>query len=155
MRSTVTTGRAGFTLIETVVILTMLGIVAAVTVPSLARTLRDGADATTRDIVSLLGTAREAAATRGVQTSAAIELATGAYWVVTRPAGTGAADTIRQGRFGLPPAIRLSGGDQGWVVTVFDPLGRSRGGTLFVSEGQHVRAITTDPWTGSIDVVRH
>jgi prepilin-type N-terminal cleavage/methylation domain-containing protein len=144
----------GFTLVEVVVVLTILGVVAAVTTPSLARMLRGGADGVARDIVSVYGTAREAAATRGAPASVVLELATGAYWVVTEPSATAAVDTLRQGRLRIAHEIRLTGGHRGWVVTTFDPLGRSRSSPLFVSEGQDVHEIAADPWTAAVSVQR-
>jgi prepilin-type N-terminal cleavage/methylation domain-containing protein len=144
----------GFTLVEVVVVLTVLGVVAAVTTPSLARMLRGGADGVARDIVSVYGTAREAAATRGALASVVLELATGAYWVVTEPSATAAVDTLRQGRLRIAHEIRLTGGHRGWMVTTFDPLGRSRGSPLFVSEGQDVHEIAADPWTAAVSVQR-
>lgn len=155
MTRTVTgASRPGFTLVEIAVVLTILGIVAAVTAPGLARTLRGGADSVARDIVSVYGIARDAAATRGAPASVRLELATGAYWVVTEPSATAAVDTLRHGRLRLAPEIRLTGGHRGWVVTTFDPLGRSRGSPVFVSEGQHVHEIAADPWTAAVTVQR-
>jgi prepilin-type N-terminal cleavage/methylation domain-containing protein len=144
----------GFTLVEVVVVLTILGVVVAVTTPSLARMLHDGADGVVREIVSVYGTAREAAATRGAPASVVLELATGAYLVVIEPSATAAVDTLRQGRLRIAPEIRLTGGHRGWLVTTFDPLGRSRGSPLLVSEGQDVREIATDPWTAAVSVQR-
>jgi len=142
----------GFTLVEVVVVLTILGVVAAVTTPSLARMLRGGADGVAHEIVSVYGTAREAAATRGAPASVVLELATGAFWVVI--SATPVADTVRQGRLRIAHEIRLTGGHRGWVVTTFDPLGRSRGSPLFVSEGQDVHEIAADPWTAAVSVQR-
>ncbi|MDH3291126.1 MAG: type II secretion system GspH family protein [Gemmatimonadota bacterium] len=155
MTRTVTgTGRPGFTLIEVVVVLTILGIAAAVTAPGLARMLGGGADGVVRDVVSAYGTAREAAATRAARTSVLLELGTGAYWVVAGPSAGDVADTIRQGRLSLTPEIRLTGGDRGWAVTTFDPLGHARGNRVFVSEGQEVHEIAADPWTAAVSVQR-
>jgi len=153
-RAVAGTERPGFTLVEVVVVLTILGVVAAVSVPSLVRMLRGGADSVARDVVSVYGTARDAATTRGAPASVLLELATGAYWVVTEPSTTAAVDTLRQGRLRLAPEIRLTGGHRGWVVTTFDPLGRSRGSPVFVSEGQNVHEIAADPWTAAVTVQR-
>ena len=147
-------GHWGFTLVEVAVVLAILGVVAAVTAPGLARLLRGGADAVVHDIVTAYGEAREAAATRGAPTRVLLELGTGSYWVVVEPSLTTAVDTIRHERLQLTPEIRLRGGSRGWVVTTFDPLGRSRGRPVFVDEGQEIHEIVADPWTAAVSVRR-
>ena len=148
--------RSGFTLIEIVVVLTIMGVVGAAVVPRIALQSRNGARASVREIASLYRTARGIAAARGMPATVVVELNTGRYWVYVEPTATTPADTVRQGNVPLDGSTALRGGDGRWVVTRFDPFGRSRSerGSITVSTGKERYEIRADPWTAAVDVLR-
>lgn len=148
--------RSGFTLIEIVVVLTILGVVGAAVVPQMVLESRNGARASVREIVSAYRTARGLAAARGMPATVAVELNTGRYWVYVEPTATTSADTVRQGTVPLDGSSALRGGDGRWVVTGFDPFGRSRSerGSITVSTSKERYEIRADPWTAAVDVRR-
>ena len=148
--------RSGFTLIEIVVVLAILGVVGAAVVPQMMLRSRGGARASVRDIVSAYSLARDLAAARGVPTAVALELSSGCYWVYAEPTAATPADTVRHGALELDGSVALSGGNGRWVVTRFDPFGRtlSGGGGISISTPKELYEITVDPWTAAVDVRR-
>ena len=146
--------RRGFSLIELVVVLSILGVAAAVVVPAFTGFVSGGAEEAVRELVSAYRTARNEAVTRGVGASVTIELSTGSYWVVSEPLIGGHADTLRAGALPLGQGTRLLGGRQGWAVTAFDPLARARGAPVFISDGEKVYEVAVDARTAEIDARR-
>lgn len=142
---------AGLTLVEIVVVFAIMGIVVAVTLPQLQALLGDPVDDVVGELTSAHLAAREAAAERGVAMTTVLELATGAYWVISLDEASSARDTIRSGTLRLKGEVRLSGGRAGWALTSFDRLGRARGMPLLVSGPKRTYEISVDPWTGAID----
>ncbi len=148
------TDRRGASLIELVVVFSILGAAAAVVLPELSNLSRGGSDQAVREIVSAYRTARDAATTRGVPVSVALELATGAYWVVVQPTAERGADTLRRDALPIGGGVRLLGGRGGWGVTTFDSQGQARGLPVYVSDAEGVYKIDVDPVTAAIDARR-
>lgn len=146
--------RRGFSLIELVVVLSILGVAAAVVVPAFTGFVGGGAEEAVRELVSAYRTARDAAVRRGVPATVTIELSTGNYWAVSEPLSGGHPDTLRVGALPLGQGTRLLGGRQGWAVTAFDPLARARGVPVFISDGEKVYEVEVDARTAEIDARR-
>jgi prepilin-type N-terminal cleavage/methylation domain-containing protein len=162
--------RPGFTLIEIVVVLLIVAVATAVTVPAFLQPRQDDAliDATGR-IEALFRLARDSAARGGVPIVVAIDSATSAAWLYPEweDAGDAAAATpssrlpprapgalqrrAAQQAAGesleLPPSVRLEL-SKARARFVFRPAGATYGDSLVLRQGGSVRLITVDPWTG-------
>jgi prepilin-type N-terminal cleavage/methylation domain-containing protein len=143
-----------YTLIEIVVVLLILAVVSAVAVPAFSRLVAHDAGDVARDVASAYRTARQAAVTRGSPATAALDLRTGAYVVFTGRSADRPADTLAAGVVRGNPAVRLSGGRDGWAWATFGPLGDARATPLMIEDGARRYELTVDPWTSAIDVRR-
>lgn len=146
--------RRGFTLIELVVVILLLGIVAGVSVPALARRGEDDAlAAAAGDVVGLLGRARRTALERGRSVTLALDPASGRYQVrLTGESG----DVVAEGTLALAGGVQLEAGHTGaaWVHVVFSPLGAAEGGPVIVRRGGRAAVVALDRWTGEASVRR-
>ncbi|HEY0036026.1 MAG TPA: GspH/FimT family pseudopilin [Longimicrobium sp.] len=142
--------RRGFTLVEVVVVLVVLGIAAAAVAPAfLARTPQDDAAAAAAEVIQVLATARRAAVERGEPVTVTLETRSGAYLVRSGPA---AADSVATGRVVIPAGVALVN-VPGRAVSEFDPLGGARPATLRIVGTGTVMMIEVDRWTGDTRVV--
>lgn len=143
-------GASGFTLIELVVVLAIVGVVASVVTPALRRIgtpePRDAAEALAAALARTSGLAARRAAPATLQ----LELASGSYTIVGRGAG-GGADTTIGGIVRLDDG-RLAGGRDGWATVTFDAIGRASGDAVVIEQGHQRWAVVADPWTGQVDV---
>jgi prepilin-type N-terminal cleavage/methylation domain-containing protein len=169
-------GRAGFTLVEVVVVLLILALGAAIAVPALLAPREDAdIDAATRRIELLFQLARDSAVRGGVPIAVTIDSATGGVWLAPvhetddgmyattspanlRPPGLlaaaaaslagGAAGSAGAGEdIGLPGTVRLEL-TRARARFVFAPAGAAFGDSLLLRAGAAVRLVSLDPWTG-------
>jgi len=140
--------RRGFTLIEVLVVLLILGLVGGVAIPRFA-TRAAGAEAVAEDLVAVLAAARSYAVDRGVTTAVALDAGSGRWVALAAPGAWGGGDTLRAGVLSLDGAA-VGPRDTGPLVVAFDALGRARGPAIDVGGEDRRYTIRVDPWTGAI-----
>jgi len=146
--------RAGFTLVEMVVVIAILGVVAGVSVPAIrdrraADPLAQGAS----EISGLLARARQTAVERAATIRVSVDPASRRYKV--RTLSTGApSDSVATDSLAIADGVTLDGGDRRLTVT-FMPTGEARGDTLTLRWQGRVAAVIVDQWTGDARVATH
>lgn len=139
-------GRRGFTLLEVIVVVALLGVVAGVTLPALAGSPEATARGTVvAGLLSLLEQTRRIALERGTRSQLHLDPATGSY-VVTVGGGRTCASAA-EGRLQVPSGTTIHGPDGGYVG-VFGPTGIAVAESLAVTAGGQTDVILVDPWTG-------
>ena len=141
---------AGFTLIEVVVVLVLLGIVAGVTVPALRDWApQDALSVASDQVVRVLRSARAEALHRGVETRLMIDPDQGGYRLEID--STGAPPVVHEGRFRLPEGTQLRGNSVRALYR-FTATGMARGDSLWLSSQEGSRLVIVDSWTGEARV---
>jgi general secretion pathway protein H len=143
----------GFTLIELVVVLAIIGLAASVVAPAFRRLGQD-ARTTADALTATYAAARRAATERGVAVTLVIETATGQFLGMTDPAPGLPRDTVASGALPFAAGTHLDGGHEGWAVVTFDALGRGRGDRVTLIQGEQRYDIRVDPWTATAVVRR-
>lgn len=137
---------SGFTLIEVVVVLVLLGVVAGVTVPAFRNAAAGGPRAeVTSEVLRLLDGARSTALDRATGTRLMLDPRTGRYRLEADSFGHRVS--IQEGRLTLPADARLEGG-AGWLVARFTPAGTGVTDTIAVVGQDGSSHVTVDRWTG-------
>ena len=139
----------GFTLIEVLVVLVVLGTVAAVAVPELARLVPTGGERAVQQLSRAWTVAREAAVLRGRPVTAAVDLRTGVYVVYLGPPGRSSTPIVH-GRIEVGRGVRLQSGARDWAFMGFDPVGRALGPAITVTDGRMSQLVSADPWVADI-----
>jgi type II secretion system protein H len=140
----------GFTLVEVVVVLAILGIVTAVTVPSLVKlgrqdNLTDSANA----VAGVLRNARMAALVRAISVSAVIDPAGRKYLVSAE--SDEAPVILAQGTLHLAPEVRL-GTDRPRVRFSFGPLGLGDPDSVTIIGAEGTAIVGVKRWSGEVYV---
>lgn len=138
-------GRAGFTLVEIVVVLLVLGVAAGAVAPAL---LRDGGpqdpvDRTAEELAALLRSARHRAVAEGQATVLVLDPASGRYWLE--------GDSVREGVVERAPGVTLSAATPR-VRFEFASTGGAWGQPVVVAGAVRGAVVTVDPWTGEAGV---
>ncbi len=138
--------RAGFTLVEIVVVMLLLGIVGAVVIPGFFRSsLLGTTNDTTKPIVQLLKSAQKLAIKSNTPVRVVIDLPTSRYQVTGRDIDT----LVASGVLELPVSARMTS-DSARVMFKFLPTGDALSDSLLVSSTTGSTLIKVNPWTGAI-----
>jgi prepilin-type N-terminal cleavage/methylation domain-containing protein len=143
--------RSGFTLVEMLVVLMMIGVAALTVAPALRRPDERGASPSADALAAAIARARLQAVTRAVQVSVNVDLAAGLWSSIAHPADR-PADTTDAGALPLSSDTRLAGGDGKVARVAFDGLGRARADRLAVSDADGTQEVVVDAWTGAARV---
>lgn len=141
-------GRAGFTLIELVVVLVLIGITMAVVVPAIWQaSTSDTANTLAAPVVSLLRYAQRTAAQQNDVVTVGIDPSTNAYEV--RAARTDSV--LAAGHFAFASAAHFLA-DSARLRVMFKPAGGADADSLVLSDANGIVDVRIDPWSGTIDV---
>lgn len=148
---------AGYTLVEILVVLAVIGVAAAVAVPALRPGGTGPAGDAVEELVDLYRHGRRAAGRWGVPVRLEIDVSTGSYAMsapTADPSSRPGTEVGRAGRLRSAGRVALRGGSSGRAVATFDPRGLARADRLVVSDGRESYLLSVHPWTSSLDVRR-
>ncbi len=142
----------GFTLVETLTGLTILGLATAVVVPELSALLRPGPRAAAGELADAYRHAREAAAGRAATATVTLEPRSGA-WRVFVGSAPGAGDALAGGNLLTDrPGTRITVAGGGRAVARFDARGRARAPRVVFERSDDRHEVRVDPWTGAVRI---
>jgi type II secretion system protein H len=138
-------GRLGFTLVEMVVVIAILGIVTAVTLPSFRSDNDDAVTVASRTLTAFMSRARQTSIDRGEPITVILEPASARYWVME---SASAGDSLlASGLLELPADAQLIAAEPRLHYT-FLPSGRAYGEPLTLRLSSHAAVISVDRWMG-------
>jgi prepilin-type N-terminal cleavage/methylation domain-containing protein len=143
--------RRGFTIVEMIIVLAIIGLAAAVSAPAFIDWSRDEASRAPADpLLGILESARRTSAQRGQRITVSIDPQTRLYraW-----AGGDPADSVAAGTVELPPGARLVA-QGGRARFDFDPLGGAWGAPVRITGAGAELVVQVDRWTGDARVVQ-
>jgi len=153
MKGVRASGRRGVTIVEMVVVLTIIGIVAAAVAPALRPlgTRRDALVESRDALMSVLTRARRRAIANARTLTLTLDPETARYWMhETEPTDSVSATTPLDSAvsLGLPDGVTLMGSTRR-AHFVFSPSGTVSGEPIAIRVGSRVQPIALDPWTGA------
>lgn len=156
---------AGFTLLELILVLVLLGFVTVLTVPALSKTLHAlKLRSVTQDVAGTMRHVRERAILERTPQWLAFDIQEDLYWTGRGNPEEAASEGLGEQPFvRLPTEINLNGftwingertEDQGWFA--FYPDGSASGGTVLLAmrEGKKTTEISLNPFTGLASVAQ-
>ena len=145
--------RGGFTLVEMLVVIVILAIVSAVTVPALRSTPDDDLTTSANALTTLMQRSRQTAVERGQPVTLVVDAEHARYWATVER--TGVPDSVvSYGPVDLASGATLTA-DDARSRYVFAPTGSASGGPLTVRLDSRAAVITVNQWTGDAHAAIH
>jgi type IV fimbrial biogenesis protein FimT len=141
-----TDAREGFTLVEMLIVIVILAIVSAVTVPALRATPDDELTASANALTTLMQRSRQTAVERGQTVSLVVDAENARYWATVMSANN-PDSVISYGPIELASGITLSA-DESRSRYVFGPSGSASGPPIEMRLDSRAAVITLNQWTG-------
>jgi len=138
--------RGGFTLVEMLIVIVILAIVSAVTIPALRSTPEDELAVSAGVVTNLMQRSRQTAVERGQSVALVVDAANARYWAMVVSPGT-ADSLVSYGPIDLSSGATLEG-DESRSRYIFAPSGAAAGGPLVVRLDSRAAVITLNQWTG-------
>jgi len=138
--------RAGFTLVEMLIVIVILAVVSAVTVPALRSTPEDELTVSADVVTNLMQRSRQTAVERGQTVALVVDAENARYWVMIQSAGS-ADSVVSYGAIDLSRGATLES-DMPRSRYVFAPSGAATGTPLVVRLDSRAAVITLNQWTG-------
>ena len=141
------TGRFGFTLLELVVVLVIVGLLTAVSVPRIGdRAEENPASAAASQVVGLLRSARTIALSRAEAVTVRVDPASRAFAVSVERGDS--VQEVSRGALAIPREVTLAA-DTSRAGFRFAANGAARSETLYVRSSGATAAVWVDRWTGA------
>jgi type II secretion system protein H len=145
--------RVGFTLVEMLIVIVILAIVSAVTVPALRSTPDDDLTASANALTTLMQRSRQTAVERGQSVTLVVDAENARYWATVER--TGVPDSVvSYGPVDLTSGATLTS-DEPRSRYVFVPSGAASGSPLTVRLDSRAAVITLNQWTGDAHAAIH
>ena len=143
-------GRGGFTLIEMIVVLTIISVLAWLTAPAMMRAVSPYAEeGDAMPVAALLRSARREAIERGLFVSLVIDPAGARYRADS--AGAGSAGLLGEGAIAIDEGVSLES-EMIRVSFVFRPDGSVFGDSITVRGQYGASLVSVDRWTGAVRI---
>ena len=136
----------GFTLVEMLIVIVILAIVSAVTVPALRSTPDDEITSSAKALTTLMQRSRQTAVERGQTVSLVVDAENARYWATIISPGN-PDSVVSYGTIDLASGATLSA-DESRTRYVFAPSGAATGSPIVVRLDSRAAVITLDQWTG-------
>lgn len=146
-----TTERCGFTLIEILVVIAILAIVGAVTLPALRPNSEDELARVSGVLTNLMQRSRQTAVERGETVSLIVDAENARYWAIIL-APDHPDSVVSYGTIDLPSGAMLTAGESRTHFT-FAPSGSVSGRSLTLRMDGRSALITGNQWTGDVRAV--
>jgi type II secretion system protein H len=145
--------RVGFTLVEMLIVIVILAIVSAVTVPALLSTPDDELTTSANALTTLMQRSRQTAVERGQSVTLVVDAENTRYWATIER--TGVPDSVvSYGPVELVSGATLTS-DEPRSRYVFASSGAASGGPLTVRLDSRAAVITLNKWTGDAHAAIH
>ena len=145
------TERCGFTLIEMLVVIAILAIVGAVTLPAARLNSEDELARASALLTNLIQRSRQTAVERGESVSLIVDAENARYWAIA-VAPDHPDSVVSYGTIDLPSGATLTADDSRTHFT-FGPSGSVSGQPLTLEMDGGAALITVNQWTGDVRAV--
>ncbi len=136
----------GFTLVEMLIVIVILAVVSAVTVPAFRSTPDDDLTSSANVLTTLMQRSRQTAVERGQTVTLVVDAQNARYWATLQ--STGQPDSLLSyGSLDLSPGALVKS-DESRPRYVFAPSGAASGAPLEVRLDSRAAVITLNQWMG-------